>query len=256
MNSDKSMFSIGEIAKSVNITRKIILNYEVKGLITPDVKEGLTGNRYYSIDTLTKIRSIRVFQKLGLSLDEIKDYFNGETDLHPLIKRMETMRDELNLNIEKLYERTNKTQNIITEITVNAQAVYHRTYCTDSVSEKSALLRKTALEAMRTYGTDTTRRMYFTQYSLNNPGEIDFCIAVPPESVGKHILNIPPFHAVSTYHHGPYEELPLVREKLLDYAKKTKISLLEKCRHVYIEGPPQHKNPHRFITQVLIPIKE
>ena len=71
MNSDKNMFSIGEIAKSVNITRKIILNYEVKGLITPDVKEGLTGNRYYSIDTLTKIRSIRVFQKLGLSLDEI-----------------------------------------------------------------------------------------------------------------------------------------------------------------------------------------
>ena len=34
---NKNLFSIGEIAKAVGITRKIILNYETKGLIQPDV---------------------------------------------------------------------------------------------------------------------------------------------------------------------------------------------------------------------------
>ena len=96
MNS-KNLFSIGEIAKAVGITRKTILNYETKGLITPDKKDGITGNRYYTIDTFTQIRTIRVFQDLGLSLDEIREYFDGKSDLQPMINRLEKMRDELNL---------------------------------------------------------------------------------------------------------------------------------------------------------------
>lgn len=68
-DNKKSLFSIGEIAKSIGITRKIILNYEAKGLIKPDKKDGISGNRYYTIDTFTQIRTIRVFQELGLSLD-------------------------------------------------------------------------------------------------------------------------------------------------------------------------------------------
>ena len=41
--NDKNLFSIGEVAKAVGITRKIILNYEAKGLILPDQKEGSSG---------------------------------------------------------------------------------------------------------------------------------------------------------------------------------------------------------------------
>ena len=89
MSKNENLFSIGEIAKSIGITRKIILNYEAKGLIKPDVKKGTTGNRYYTIDTFTQIRIIRTFQNLGLSLDDIRSYFNGTTDLSPLIKRLE-----------------------------------------------------------------------------------------------------------------------------------------------------------------------
>ena len=91
---NNNLFSIGEIAKAIGITRKIILNYETKGLITPDKKDGTTGNRYYTIDTFTQIRTIRVFQDLGLSLDEIRTYFSDTTDLQPMINRLEKMRDE------------------------------------------------------------------------------------------------------------------------------------------------------------------
>ena len=75
---NKNLFSIGEIAKAVGVTRKIILNYEAKGLIQPDKKDGNIGNRYYTIDTFTQIRTIRVFQNLGLSLDddELKQMLN------------------------------------------------------------------------------------------------------------------------------------------------------------------------------------
>ena len=104
--NNKNLFTIGEISKAVNITRKTILGYEKKELIIPDKKEGSTGNRYYTIDTFTKVRTIRILQNLGLTLDEIREYYNGTTDLEPIINRLEKMRNELNLTIEKLRERT------------------------------------------------------------------------------------------------------------------------------------------------------
>ena len=156
MKKNDNMFSIGEMANALGITRRIILNYEDRGLIQPDGRDAATGNRYYTIDTFTKLRSIRSMQDLGLTLDEIRSYFNDSADLLPLIHRLERMRDELDLNIEKLYERArSKSSEQIKETTLPPQLVYRRVHRNDSVAERTDLLRNTALEAMRAHGTKT-----------------------------------------------------------------------------------------------------
>ncbi len=249
--NDKNLFSIGEVAKAVGITRKIILNYEAKGLITPDQKDGTTGNRYYTIDTFTQIRTIRVFQNLGLSLDDIRAYFSDTTDLQPIIERLRKMRDELNLSIEKLEERTQKKCNVIKEIIIEPQTIYCRLYSSISVADKTNLLRNTALEAMRLHGTDTTRRMYFTEYNANDPQNILYCVAVPTGSKGEYVKSIPQTKAVSFFHHGAYEEIPKVRNRLVSYAAENNIKLTGVFRNIYLEGPPQHKNKRNFITQII-----
>ncbi len=248
---NKNLFSIGEIAKAVGITRKAILGYEMKGLIKPDKKDGTTGNRYYTIDTFTQIRTIRVFQNLGLSLDEIREYFSGTTDLQPMIARLEKMRDELNLTIEKLKERSYKTNDTIKEIIIEPQTIYLRTYSTVTVADKTNILRDTALEAMKTYGTDTTRRMYFTEYSAQAPTEISYCVAVPPESKGEYVKQIPELKAISFFHHGAYEDIPEARKRLISYAEENNINLSGTFRNLYLEGPPQHKDKSKFITQII-----
>ncbi len=248
---NKNLFSIGEVAKAVGITRKTILNYEKKGLIAPDKKDGEVGNRFYTIDTFTQIRTIRVFQNLGLSLAEIKEYFNNFSDLQPMIKRLEVMRDELNLTIEKLKERTRGEGSIVKEITIDPQTIYVRTYNSASVEDKTNLLRYTALEAMKKHGTDITRRMYFTQYSAEAPKEVSYCVAVPAGSEGEFIENIPRLKAISFFHHGAYEEIPEARKKLLEYAREKGIKLTGVFRNLYLEGPPQHKDKSKFITQII-----
>lgn len=247
----KNLFSIGEVAKAANITRKTILNYELKNLIKPDKKDGATGNRYYTIDTFTQIRAIRTFQNLGLSLDEIRAYFNDSSDLSPMIKRLEKMRDELNLTIEKLKERTLCTNDIVKEITIEPQTIYCRTYNSFSITEKTNLLRDTALEAMRIYGTDTTRRMYFTESEATAPENISYCVAVPPESEGEYIKKLPALKALSYFHHGAYENIPEVRKKLISHAEENNIKLKGIFRNLYLEGPPQHKDKSKFITQII-----
>lgn len=249
--NNKNLFSIGEMAKAVGITRKTILNYEIKGLIVPDQKDGTTGNRYYTIDTFTQIRTIRVFQNLGLSLDEIREYFNDSSDLEPMLQRLEKMRDELNLTIEKLKERTQQKSNIIKEIKIESQTIYCRIYNSTSIADKTNLLRNTALEAMRLHGTDTTRRMYFTEYSANTPEEIFYCVAIPQGSKGEYVSIIPELKAISFFHHGAYEDIPEARKRLVSYAEENNLKLTGVFRNIYLEGPPQHKDKNKFITQII-----
>ncbi len=256
MKERQELFTIGEIARGVGVTRRMILNYEEHGLICPDVKKGDAGNRYYTIDTFTKIRNIRTLQDLGLSLDEIRGYYEDSLDLLSMIRRLEKLRDQLNLNIEKLYERTSAVPPQVRKLRLQSQLVYRRTYCSDSVAEKTVLLRNTALEAMRTYGTDTTRRMYFIEYSISTPLEASFCVAVPPGSEGEFVTLLQPTDALSIYHHGAYEELPAVGRRLLAYAGEHQASPRGTLRHIFLEGPPQHKDPSKFITQVVLPIED
>ena len=249
--NNKNLFSIGEIAKAVGITRKVILNYEIKGLIKPDKKDGTTGNRYYTIDTFTKIRTIRILQNLGLSLDEIREYYGGTTDLTPMLHRLEKMRDQLNLTIEKLKERTRGQGDVVKEITIEPQTIYCRVYNATSIADKTTLLRDTALEAMRIHGIDTTRHMYFTEYSTNAPVEIAYCVAVPPQSKGEYVKQIPMLKAISFFHHGAYEGIPEARKNLISYAQNNNLKLLGTFRNIYLEGPPQHKDKSKFITQII-----
>ena len=248
---NNNLFSIGEIAKAVGITRKTILGYETKGLIFPDKKDGDAGNRYYTIDTFTKVRTIRTLQNLGLTLDEIREYYNGVTDLQPMIKRLEKMRDELNLTIEKLKARTRENSGLVEEITIEPQTIYCRTYNSVSIADKTSLLRDTALEAMKKHGTDTTKRMYFTQYSANAPEEVSYCVAIPSESKGEYVEHLPRLRAISLFHHGAYEDIPGARKKLVSYGEENNIKLNGTVRNLYLEGPPQHKDESKFITQII-----
>ena len=105
------LMSIGEVAKSLHITRRMILNYEDKGILLPDVKTGSGGNRLlYPGDPDPHPGHPRL-QTLGISLDEIKLYFEDAADLRDIIARLEKLRDELNLCIEKLQLRVRENSN-------------------------------------------------------------------------------------------------------------------------------------------------
>lgn len=240
MPEDQKLLTIGEVAKIIGITRRIILHYEECGLIRPDVKNGPTGNRYYTIDTVTQIRTIRLFQDLGLSLDEIGRYFDGSLDLLPIIHRLEVMRDKLDHNIEKLKERTKDASSQIKRILLPHQTIYCRIYPAATIAERTALLRNTALEGMQLYGTDLTRRMYFIEHPLKGQtSDISFCVAVPQDSKGEYIKDIPQFAFTITV---PMRNCRMSRGGFCSM-RKNRISNLSGC-----SGTPSWRGRHN--TQI------
>lgn len=254
--TENKLMPIGEVAKLLGITRRMILNYEAKGLVQADKKEGEIGNRYYTIDSLTRIRTIRVLQNLGLSLDEIYSYYNGTTDLLPLITRLEILRDELNLNIERLKERAkNETDFEIKTVTIPAQTIYMESHYTDNIAEKTVVLREVVLNTVRKYGSDISKRMFYIEYPLDDVNQISYCVTIPPESQGENIFHLPEERALCIFYHGSYESIPTAKNKIVAFAKENNIPLKGTCRHIYLEGPPQHKDPAKFITQVAVLIQ-
>jgi DNA-binding transcriptional MerR regulator len=78
----------------MQVTVKTLRHYEQKGLLLPDEVDEWTGYRYYSLDQMQKLQSIRDLQRLGFSLDEIKDLYDDEsrTPRHSVIWRSKATR--------------------------------------------------------------------------------------------------------------------------------------------------------------------
>ena len=106
---DGSLFQIGEVAKILGLSRKMILNYEDQGLVVPAVKDEVSGYRYYTADNMTRLRSIRTLQSLGLSLKEVAEYYYDTTNIDRHLQRLMEMRDALDKSIEMLQVRSAKS---------------------------------------------------------------------------------------------------------------------------------------------------
>ena len=140
----------------------------------------------------------------------------------------------------------------IRQIELPAQTVYCQDLHSTELEDKKEQLRGVFIKAIRQYGSDTTQHMFFTEYNLSNPGDFTCCIAVPPESLGEHLVTLPCQKALCIFYHGAYEGLPVIVKHLCAYANKYQIPLKGTARHLYLEGPPQHKNPENFLTQVAV----
>jgi MerR family transcriptional regulator, copper efflux regulator len=123
------MFKIGEIAKQAGVTTRTLRYYEQLGLFVPSSVSS-NGYRYYNDDTLSVITRIRDLQRVGLSLEEIKEviglYFHQkrkveakEKTLKYLQTHLENIESKITLlnNVKKeLKEQIQSTQNRLAQL--------------------------------------------------------------------------------------------------------------------------------------------
>ncbi|MGD9909761.1 MAG: diguanylate cyclase [Candidatus Izemoplasmatales bacterium] len=111
------MKQIGEFAKENNVTIKALHHYEKIGLIYPSFVDEETGYRYYSENESKELKSILFLKDLGLSLSEIKDIKEKDTDKSKLIQffslKLRQATNEINLTSKRVF----KLNKIISNIT-------------------------------------------------------------------------------------------------------------------------------------------
>lgn len=95
-------YSIGEVSRRFGISLKTLRYYDYMGILKPSRRDSKTGYRYYDEDVTIRLCSIKYYQSMGLSLEEIRDFLFSE-NLEELIKRFEsdmrTREEKINLDI-------------------------------------------------------------------------------------------------------------------------------------------------------------
>lgn len=104
----KEIISITEMAKLRNISTETLRHYDRIDLLKPVHVDPDTGYRYYSITQYEKIGTIRELKNLGMSLREIKEYFDN--------RNVESSRILLTEQKEKIDEQIDKLIRIRQEI--------------------------------------------------------------------------------------------------------------------------------------------
>lgn len=71
----EQLIIIGEFAKICKVTKKTLYFYEKKKLLTP-ICTNENGYRYYSVSQVDRVSAIKNFQNLGMTIYDIKSFFN------------------------------------------------------------------------------------------------------------------------------------------------------------------------------------
>ena len=103
----KKKLKIGEFSQLMQVTVKTLRHYEQKGLLVPDEVDEWTGYRYYSIDQMQRLKTIRDLQRLGFSLDEIKDLCDSYSHT-PTIRQLTEKIKETEAELKLLIARRNQ----------------------------------------------------------------------------------------------------------------------------------------------------
>ena len=252
----KNLFKMGEVTKALGLTRRMLINYEELGLVTPAFKNENQGFRYYSADNMVHIRLIRTLQKLGLSLSEIREYFNDTTHLEDQIDRLVLLRNQLDQCIAQLHLRQfDESSQEIYQVTLPEFNAFCRDFKTADLAEKTAQLRQTYIDALKHFPADNENRMCI-QIPAGSDSEGTYIIPVLADAGLKDIRHFPQAAAICIYYRGPYENFPKVHERLMQYALDNNMTPHGYFRNIYMEGPPTHgTNKEAYVTQIALPIK-
>lgn len=97
----KDKFTIGEFAKLKNITSETLRYYDRIGLLKPIKTDEKTGYRYYSILQYERLSTILELRQLGMSIEEIKKYFDNR-NLNQSLNILKQKYNELEEKIKEL----------------------------------------------------------------------------------------------------------------------------------------------------------
>lgn len=96
-------YTINEVAKLHNISKKALLYYEKKGIFLPAYIDESNSYRYYTSNQFSLLKTIIDLKELGIPLDEVKEYLFNTSSLNS-IKFIEKQLNKIEKKKKKLQE--------------------------------------------------------------------------------------------------------------------------------------------------------
>ena len=271
----KQKLSIGEFSKLMQTTVKTLRHYEQMGLLMPHEVDEWTGYRYYSIEQMQRLQSIRDLQRLGFSLEEIKDLLDDDSST-PSIRQMDEKISETERQLRQLVARREKLlswrdsrKQITTMEKFSIQSLpsiivaSHREVIPNYAAIGPMCYEKIGPEMQR-LGCKCPPPGYCFTVEHNKeytPTDIDIEYCEQVEEMGtdsaiiqfKRLPEVP--KALCVKHVGPYEQFYDSFAEAFRYIEEHGYKVIGQHRTCYIDGAWNQKDPEKWLSVIQIPIE-
>lgn len=214
-NIDK-LFPITEAAHACGLSRSTLLRMEEKGLLTPARIAPGSGRRYYDNHNIARILQIEKFKTMGLSTEEIANYFAHGGEVSQFLTVLEARLRDLQRSVEELRLRAAETSEISVQIITLPSVTCCMNRCEGhTISEKyaamydfySACIRRGCVLSDEPIFTISERRDYLNGYIGDTPYPFSVCVPVLPEKAPEDAVVLPECRALSVLYYGDYDRI-------------------------------------------------
>ncbi|MHC1723695.1 MAG: MerR family transcriptional regulator [Aminipila sp.] len=269
---EKEFYSIGEVSKICNISKKALRFYDKIGIISPDKVCDDNNYRFYNRTTLLSLPVIKYYKQMGFKLEEMRELFEGNT--YGIIER------QFRRKIDELKELEANIHNSYTSV----KDWY------DLILEAQLVIENDVHEVAVKY-IDTTTYCYMEQdfdynyrESIINIDWTNYLESIQNEITGPVVLNFPSFRekmngnckkvkimqkpileykedqvlkmggymVASCYHIGSPANIRQAYEKICQWADTHGYKCTEECYERYVTDYWTTRNEDQFVTEVMI----
>lgn len=268
-------FKIGEFSQFMQVTVKTLRHYEQKGLLVPDETDPWTGYRYYSLAQMQKLASIRNLQRLGFSLDEIKDLYDESEHVPSIVQIDDKIRSteaqiaQLEMRLRRLLLLRDSRKEIKTMKNFTIQPLpeiivaSHRETIPDYAALGPLCYEKIGPEMQRLGCKCPTPGYCFTidhnkEYRLTDI-DIEYCEQVEemlPDTAFIQFKRLPEVpKALILKHVGPYERFYESFTEAVRYMEEHGLQMAGQPRFSYVDGIWNQEDPEKWVSFIQIPIE-
>ena len=271
----KTKLKIGEFSQLMQVTVKTLRHYEQKGLLIPDEVDEWTGYRYYSIEQMQKLQTIRDLQRLGFSLDEIKDLYDSYSctptidQLTEKIEETEAQLRQLIARRDRLIDWRNARKQMTTMEKFSIQSLpeiivaSHREVLPNYAAIGPMCVNKIGPEMQRLGCKCPPPGYCFTvehdrEYKPTDV-DIEYCEQVQEMGEDSAIIQFKRLPAVPKAlcmkHVGPYERFYESFIEAFRYIDEQGYKPIGQHRTCYIDGVWNQEDPEKWLSVIQIPIE-
>jgi len=271
-NTGEKLYSIGEVSKICNISKKALRFYDEIGIISPYEVSSTNHYRYYSKKSLLDLTVLKYYKQMGFKLEEMRDLLNSEEYRkmeRGFLEKINELQDEqLAVNV-KLTSVTDWY-----ELLVEAQTVIENDVRDVSVKFIEPKEYGFMDQAFIADDMEAVINLKWTEFLVNIGNEITGAVNISFPSwkdrlsgackkmriMQEMILPCKPEHLVqmggevmlTCYHIGPHDTIGETYEKIDQYAGQQGYKLAKESWERYVTDCWTTKNTDMYVTEIRI----
>lgn len=270
----QELYSIGEVSKICNISKKALRFYDKIGIVSPDVVSEENNYRFYSKDTLLFIPVVKYFKQMGFKLEEMKEFLQGssyEAHERGFYHKIEELREQENqihmasISVQDWYklilEADSVIKNNVTEVSIKYIDAMKTCYLEQEFNQnyKASIINIEWTNYLEENGQAITGavNLWFENYREKNGGKpatcrifqkcITDCSHIPTMTLGGDMV-------AACYHIGPHETLNRTYDKIIRWAGEHGYTCSDESIERYVTDYWTIQDSNEFVTEVMIKV--